>query len=145
MAYAMVHPDAPPWMPDPNTPRSATSFSFEDPSNSCFYELSASTWGKKKSKPSKKCFMAASSPMGPEVAAFEREFADYFGMAGTASMVNPVLPRIWSALPRYSTSANGRCSAVTKHRAGDFVEHDVPSAPAIRIENCASLTWNAIR
>ncbi|HLQ75921.1 MAG TPA: DegT/DnrJ/EryC1/StrS family aminotransferase [Terriglobia bacterium] len=45
-----------------------------------FYELSASTWGNEEIEAIEKVLRGGRLTMGPEVAAFEREFADYFGM-----------------------------------------------------------------
>jgi len=45
-----------------------------------FYELTASTWGAQEIDAIQRVIRSGQFTMGPEVAAFEREFADYFGM-----------------------------------------------------------------
>src|SRR3954451_7985101 len=45
-----------------------------------FYELSASTWGPEEVQAIQRTVDRGRFTMGDEVAAFEREFADYFGM-----------------------------------------------------------------
>ncbi|HEX4999461.1 MAG TPA: DegT/DnrJ/EryC1/StrS family aminotransferase [Terriglobia bacterium] len=51
------------------------------------YELSASTWGPEEIEAIRRVIDSGQFTMGPEVAQFEREFADYFGMKH-AVMVN---------------------------------------------------------
>ena len=45
-----------------------------------FYELTAPTWGQEEIEAIQRVIRSGQFTMGAEVAAFEREFADYFGM-----------------------------------------------------------------
>jgi len=45
-----------------------------------FYELTAPTWGPEEIEAIQRVIRSGQFTMGPEVAAFEREFAVYFGM-----------------------------------------------------------------
>jgi len=139
-AYAMVHPDAPPWMPDPEHAALSYQLQFRGPFYSCL-RIIGSTWAKKKSKPSKKCFMAPASPWGRS-RGIQARVCDYFGMRH-GIMVNSGSSADLAALPALFYKRERPLRAVTKPSCRRFREHDVPSAPAIRMK-LASLTWNAI-
>src|SRR6266403_5163787 len=62
-----------------NAPSWPTSFSSEVLSR-MFYELAVSTWGQEELAALQRVIDSGRLTMGPEVAAFEKEFAAYFGM-----------------------------------------------------------------